>query len=60
METVYIPSVWTDVVKKYPSKISAASINDNGEYFYEEKYYDADMNEITKEEYEKLIERYDY
>jgi hypothetical protein len=55
-ETACIPSVWTNEdIKKSPSKCSFASIGDDGEYAFGEKYYDADMNEITKEEYEALL-----
>lgn len=55
-DTVHIPSVWREEdIKKSPSKFSFASIGDDGEYAFGEKYYDADMNEITKEEYEALL-----
>ena len=53
---LYIPSVWREEdIKKAPSKIAWASIGDDGEYRHGEKYYDADLNEITKEEYEALV-----
>ena len=56
-DTVYIPSVWTEEnIKKSPSMCSWASIDD-GKYEHGEKYYDADGNEITKEEYEALVGR---
>ena len=56
-ETVYIPSVWREEdIKKSPSMCSWASIDD-GKYEHGEKYYDADGNEITKEEYEALVGR---
>ena len=57
---VYIPSCWTeeDLKKKYPSQISWASFNEEtGEYEYGEKFYDEDMNEITKEQYEELTKK---
>lgn len=54
MEPVYIPSVWTeDTTRKSPSSCAWASTD--GEYG--EAYYDEDMNEITKEEYEELIKK---
>ena len=56
-DTVLIPSVWTEEsTKKSPSMYSWASIDD-GKYEHGEKYYDADGNEITKEEYEALVRR---
>ena len=56
-DTVLIPSVWTEEsIKKSPSMYSWASIDD-GKYEHGEKYYDADGNEITKEEYEALVGR---
>lgn len=56
-DTVLIPSCWTEEsIKKSPSKYSWASIDD-GKYEHGEKYYDADGNEITKEEYETLVGR---
>ena len=56
-DTVFIPSVWTEEsIKKSPSMYSWASI-DGGKYEHGEKYYDADGNEITKEEYEALVRR---
>ena len=56
-DTVLIPSVWTEEsIKKSPSMYSWASIDD-GKYEHGEKYYDADGNEITKEEYEALVRR---
>lgn len=55
--TVHIPSVWREEdIKKSPSMCSWASIDD-GKYEHGEKYYDADGNEITKEEYEALVGR---
>lgn len=57
-DTVLIPSVWTEEsIKKSPSMCSWASIDDDGKYEHGEKYYDADGNEITKEEYEALVRR---
>lgn len=54
---IYIPSVWREEdIKKSPSMYSWASIDD-GKYEHGEKYYDADGNEITKEEYEALVRR---
>lgn len=56
-DTVLIPSVWTEeAIKKSPSMYSWASFDD-GKYEHGEKYYDADGNEITKEEYEALVRR---
>ena len=57
MDTVYIPSCWCeDDIKKSPSKMSWASFDEEtGEFQSGEKYYDEDMNEITKEEYEALL-----
>lgn len=56
-DTVLIPSVWTEEsIKKSPSMYSWASIDD-GKFEHGEKYYDADGNEITKEEYEALVRR---
>ena len=56
-DTVLIPSVWREEdIKKSPSMYSWASIDD-GKYEHGEKYYDADGNEITKEEYEALVRR---
>ena len=57
-EPIRIPSVWREEdIKKSPSKCSFASIGDDGKYEHGEKYYDADGNEITKEEYEALVRR---
>ena len=57
-DVIYIPSCWREEdIKKTPSMCSWASIGDDGEYRHGEKYYDADMNEITKEEYEALVRR---
>ena len=54
-DTVYIPSVWREEdIKKLPSTFSWASI-DGEKYEHGDKYYDADGNEITKEEYEALL-----
>ena len=56
-EVVNIPSVWIEEnKKKAPSMCSWASIDDNS-YDYGVKYYDADGNEITKEEYEALLDQ---
>jgi hypothetical protein len=56
--TISIPSVWIEEeTKKTPSKCSWASIGDDNSYDYGEKYYDADGNEITKEEYEALLDQ---
>lgn len=54
--TVCIPTAWREEdAKKHPSKYSWASINpETGKYEYGEKFYDEDMNEITKDQYEKL------
>lgn len=58
MDTVHIPSVWIEeVIKKSPSTCSWVSLGDDGKYEHGEKYYDADGNEITKEEYEALVGR---
>lgn len=55
-DIIYIPSVWREEdIKKSPSTYSWASIDDDGHYESGEKYYDADGNEITKEEYEALL-----
>lgn len=56
---VYIPSVWREEDnKKHPSMNSWASLNpETGEYEFGEKYYDEDMNEITKEQYEELTKK---
>ena len=57
-EVVNIPSVWTkEDIKKTPSMCSWASIGDDGKYEHGDIYYDADGNEITKEEYEALVRR---
>ena len=56
-DPICIPSVWREEdIKKSPSMYSWASI-DGGKYEHGEKYYDADGNEITKEEYEALVRR---
>ena len=55
-DVVYVPSVWYEEdIKKSPSKYSWASIDDDGGYSSGTKYYDADMNEITEEEYRALL-----
>ena len=55
---ICIPSAWREEdIKKSPSMLSWASIDDDGKYEHGEKYYDADGNEITKEEYEDLLRR---
>lgn len=57
VKPIFIPSVWREEdIKKSPSMYSWASIDD-GKYEHGEKYYDADGNEITKEEYEALVRR---
>ena len=57
-QTINIPSVWIEgEIKKTPSKCSWASIGDDNSYEYGEAYYDADGNEITKEEYEALFDQ---
>lgn len=57
-DTVLIPSVWAEgAIKKSPSMCSWASIDDDGNYSHGEKFYDADMNEITEEEYRALVSR---
>lgn len=57
VKPILIPSVWREEdIKKSPSMYSWASI-DGGKYEHGEKYYDADGNEITKEEYEALVRR---
>lgn len=57
-DVVHIPSVWKEEdIKKSPSTCSWASLGDDGKYEHGEKYYDADGNEITKEEYEALLRR---
>lgn len=54
-DIIYIPSCWCKYdIKKSPSKCSWAS-TDGDKFEYGEKYFDADMNEITKEEYEALL-----
>ena len=56
LDVVHIPSVWREEgIKKSPSMCSWASLGDDGKYEHGEKYYDADGNEITKEEYEALV-----
>ena len=57
-ETVYLPSVWSkeDTVK-LPYSCAWASIDENGNYEYDQKFYDADRNEITEEEYRALVSR---
>ena len=55
-DIIYIPSCWrAEDIKKSPSKYSWASIDDDGGYSSGTKYYDADMNEITEEEYRALL-----
>ena len=57
-QTINIPSAWIEgEIKKTPSKCSWASIGDDNSYEYGEAYYDADGNEITKEEYEALFDQ---
>lgn len=57
-DKVYIPSCWNlDEINKHkhPSKYTWASYDEKtGEYKYGEEFYDADMNKITEEEYERL------
>lgn len=56
-EAVFVPTVWTEEdMKKSPSMYSWASV-DGDKYEHGEKYFDADMNEITKEEYEALLDQ---
>jgi hypothetical protein len=56
-EPISIPSVWLDDgIKKSPSMCSWVTYDDDGGYEYGESYYDADGNEITKEEYESLFD----
>jgi hypothetical protein len=56
-EAINIPSCWIENgVKKTPSMYTWATVED-GKYEHGEKYYDADGNEITKEEYEALVGR---
>lgn len=57
--TVYIPSVWLkESTKKTPSVYTWAYFDDTtGEYKHGEQYYDGNMNEVTKEEYERLKEK---
>ena len=55
-DVVYIPSVWCeDDIKKSPSECSWACIDDDGTFSSGTKYYDADRNEITEEEYRALL-----
>ena len=55
-DTVLIPSCWFEEdIKKSPSKISWASLGDDGQLESGTVYYDADGHEITKEEYEALL-----
>ena len=42
-------------MKKLPSMCIWASLGDDGKIEHGDKYYDADGNEITKEEYEALV-----
>ena len=42
-------------MKKLPSMCIWASLGDDGKLEHGDKYYDADGNEITKEEYEALV-----
>ena len=56
-EAINIPSCWIEKdVKKTPSMYTWATV-EGGKYEHGEKYYDADGNEITKEEYEALVGR---
>lgn len=57
-ETVYIPSVWTEDRKSTSPSSCAWCSMEGDKYESGIKYYDEDMNEITKEEYEKLVEKY--
>ena len=55
-DKVIIPSCWFEpVIKKSPSTISWASVDGDGQLESGITYYDADGNEITKEEYEALL-----
>ena len=57
-DVVHVPSVWREEdIKKSPSMCSWASLGDDGKLEHGENYYDADGNEITKEEYEALVKR---
>ena len=57
-DAVHVPSVWREEdIKKSPSMCSWASLGDDGKLEHGENYYDADGNEITKEEYEALVKR---
>ncbi len=57
-DTVLIPSVWREGdIKKSPSMYSWASLGNDGKLEHGEKYYDADGNEIAKDEYEALVRR---
>lgn len=57
-EPICIPSVWREEdMKKLPSMCSWASLGDDGKIEHGDKYYDANGNEITKEEYEALVGR---
>jgi hypothetical protein len=55
-DVVKVPSCWFEEdIKKSPSKISWASLGDDGQLESGITYYDADGHEITKEEYEALL-----
>ena len=53
-DVVHIPSVWRGM-KKSSSMCSWTSLGDDGKLEHGDKYYDANGNEITKEEYEALV-----
>ena len=59
MKKVIIPSVWvSDDTKTYPSKCSWCSYDpETGEFLRGDKFFDENMNEITEEEYNALIEK---
>ena len=61
-EPVFIPSVWIDEkIKKSPSICTFTSFDsETGECCSGVKYYDADMNEITEEEYVALRQPQNY
>jgi hypothetical protein len=58
-DIVHIPTCWVDEnIKKTPSECSYASFDsETGEYSSGTSYFDAEGNEITKEEYEALVGR---
>ena len=55
-DVVKVPSCWFEEdIKKSPSMISWASIDDDGQLESGVTYYDGDGHEITQEEYEALL-----